>query len=59
MKNVNLVREFGSRSFWNTFSDGVDDIQFVMASCRLNAVNDRLTIVVYVVRRCHNIYKCK
>ncbi|MDF0533468.1 arginine N-succinyltransferase [Shewanella sp. A32] len=27
MKNVNLVSEFGDRGFWNTFADGVDDIQ--------------------------------
>ncbi|GGP88358.1 arginine N-succinyltransferase [Shewanella ulleungensis] len=27
MKNVNLVSEFGDRGFWNTFADGVEDIQ--------------------------------
>lgn len=27
MKNVNLVSEFGDRGFWNTFADGVDNIQ--------------------------------
>ncbi|MCU7375772.1 hypothetical protein PEC18_34390 [Paucibacter sp. O1-1] len=27
MKNVNLVSEFGDKGFWNTFADGVDDIQ--------------------------------
>ncbi|QSX30593.1 arginine N-succinyltransferase [Shewanella cyperi] len=27
IKNVNLVSEFGDRGFWNTFADGVEDIQ--------------------------------
>ena len=27
MKNVNLVSEFGDRGFWNTFADGVEDVQ--------------------------------
>ncbi|NMH66596.1 arginine N-succinyltransferase [Shewanella salipaludis] len=27
MKNVNLVSEFGDRGFWNTFADGVEDLQ--------------------------------
>lgn len=27
MKNVNLVSEFGDRGFWNTFADGVENIQ--------------------------------
>ncbi|KFZ36279.1 arginine N-succinyltransferase [Shewanella mangrovi] len=27
MKHVNLVSEFGDRGFWNTFADGVEDIQ--------------------------------